>query len=105
MKITPGILAKPLAAITVCTLIFFSCKKDSTSAQNTNDPASDSALSMSTSAATSDNLYNDVYDVLGQTGSSNSYLSGRMAVNGRADGVDTVPYCTTIIVTPADINT
>jgi len=60
---------------------------------------------MSTSAAATDNLYNDVYDVLGQTGSNNAYLAGRIAVNGRAEGVDSVPGCTTITVSPADINT
>jgi len=106
MKITTGTFVKPLAAFSICTLIFFSCKKDSNSSQNnTTDPASDSALSMSTSAAASDNLYNDVYDVLGQTGTNNAYLSGRIAVNGRAGSADSVPGCTTITVSPADINT
>ena len=105
MKITPGILAKPLALFSVCMLIFFSCKKDNNSSQNTTDTTGDSALSMSTSAAFSDNLYNDVYDVLGQTGSNNAFLAGRVAVNGRVDGADSVPGCTTITVTPADINT
>jgi hypothetical protein len=98
-------LVKPLAAFAVCITILFSCKKDNNSSQDNTTPGNDSALAMSTSAAAADNLYNDTYDVLALTTTNNSYL-GRIAVNGgRADGVDSVPGCTSITVTPADANT
>lgn len=95
-------LVKPLAAVTVCMTIFFSCKKnsDSSAASNTD------AFEMSASAAATDNLFNDTYDVLGLTVNSSSSLSARVAVaGGRADGVDSVPGCTTITIVPADTNT
>jgi len=104
MTTNTRMLVKPLAVFAVCMTVFFSCKKDNNSTQN-NTPDNDSALSMSTSAAATDNLYNDTYDVLALTTANNSYL-GRVAVNGlRADGVDSVPGCTTITVLPADAAT
>ncbi|MBS1564476.1 MAG: hypothetical protein JST39_08795, partial [Bacteroidetes bacterium] len=94
--------------MTVCTALFFSCKKDSNSSPNpeTSSPANDSAMTMSTSAATTDNTYNDTYDVLALTASNNNYLNVRQATEGgREQGVDSVPGCTTITVTPADLYT
>ena len=105
MTTNARILVKPLTAFAVCMTIFFSCKKDNNSSTDNTSSGNDSALTMSTSAAAADNLFNDTYDVLALTTTNNSYL-GRVAVNGlRADGVDSVPGCTTITVTPADAST
>lgn len=82
-------------------IVFFSCKKNS--GNTTTDDTG--AFEMSTSAAATDNLFNDTYDVLGLTVSSNSSLNARVAVGGRADGVDSVPGCTSVTIVPADTNT
>ena len=93
-----------LTAFTLCILVFFSCKKDNNSTDNTNT-ANDSAFNMSTSAAATDNVYNDVYDVLAQTTYSSATLSAREAVAGRVDGVDTFAACTIVTITPSDNTT
>src|SRR5437016_2546208 len=96
----PRMLVKSLTAFTLCILVFFSCKKDNNSTDNTNT-GNDSAFNMSTSAAATDNVYNDVYDVLAQTTYSSATLSAREAVAGRVDGVDTFAACTIVTITPS----
>ena len=104
MKTTPRMIVKPLAVFTLCGIIFFSCKKDSNSA-SASSPDTDSATNMSASAATTDNMFGDTYDVLGQTTASNANLSARTVTNGRADGVDSIAPCITVTVSPADTGT
>src|SRR5690349_2961504 len=70
MTTNARMLVKPLAVLTVCTTIFFSCKKNSDSSTTPNSDAFD----MSASAAATDNLFNDTYDVLGLTVNSSSSL-------------------------------
>lgn len=104
MKANPRIIVKPLAILVVGGIVFFSCKKDNNSSPG-NSPDTDSTVSLSTSAATTDNMFSDTYDVLGQTTAGNNYLNARIATNGRADEVDTIPACATITVSPADTGT
>ena len=104
MKTNPRMLLKPLTVFALCGIVFFSCKKDSNSS-STSSPDTDSATNMSTSAATTDNMFGDTYDVLGQTTAGNAYLSARTVTNGRADGVDSIAACTTVTVSPADTGT
>lgn len=104
MKATSRTILKPLAVFTLCGIIFFSCKKDSNSS-TAGSPDTDSASNMSASAATTDNMFGDTYDVLGQTTAGNAYLSARTVTNGRADGVDSIAPCITVTVSPADAST
>jgi hypothetical protein len=89
MKINSALLKSGVIALLTATVLF-ACKKSSTPSDE------DTTASLSTSATSSGDVYDDTYDVVMQNSEDNGLNGGRAITDGRADA------CATVTITPAD---
>lgn len=101
-----NIIVKTLTAITIGAIIVTSCSKSNSTTTTSDDQAT--AVTLTASSATSDNLYDDVFNEVMNVNDENGLSTGRIAADGSENRVDSLGVahgCAAVTISPKDQST